>query len=861
MINSRPQRLSRTSIRSDSPARARVPPYNVRMSDSLFSRSSEGVARIALPVPLDSLFDYAVPAEIDADVQPGCRVLVSFSGRPMTGVVIARDCVAENPKRTLSEIERIIDFEPALSSELLEILRESAADVLCPVGIALATALPSGSTPRFRTVLELTERGRAALRSGAIRGAARTPLLQLEAQPRSENALAAGPNGAARIRDWLADGLIARRKREQAPVARAATHSVVAVKPGIDVEDSCRTTLARAPKQANLLRLIEEMSAGPEATENAGVPLESLKRVQPRAVSLVRNLRDRGLVVSEKHETERDVLGAPVNRDSDLPLTPDQEQALAPVVSSIHDARSEIFLLHGVTGSGKTEIYLRAVREVLARGRQALILVPEITLTHQIVRRLRARFGDALAVLHSGLSPSERLDQWKKLRQGDTPIAVGARSALFAPLEKLGLIVIDEEHDAAYKNEEGFRYHARTLATMRAERANCPLVLGSATPAIETRYQAEKGDIHRLVLPRRIEGRPLPRVEFVDLVRERERAPRGRKVILTRPLRRALIDTVEEGGQAILFLNRRGFATQIFCFDCGHAERCKNCDVALVYHSSSQQLRCHYCDYNKPPPEACAGCGAPDTALLGIGTERLEEEVRSLLPNARLARLDRDTAQRRGYTKSVLDGLQKREIDILLGTQMVAKGHDFPGVRLVGVILADLGLHLPDFRAAERTFQLLTQVAGRAGRASEPGRVLVQTFVPDHYAIRLSGRHDYEGFYEEEIRQRAALAYPPFSRLAQVMVAAPDEAAAREVANSIASCVREAFADEDSAPEILGPAPAPIPRLRGKYRFQLLIKTVDPQTHMDAGRVIAANATRVPRTVQVSLDVNPVNML
>ncbi|MFP8874759.1 MAG: primosomal protein N', partial [Myxococcota bacterium] len=460
-----------------------------------------------------------------------------------------------------------------------------------------------------------------------------------------------------------------------------------------------------------------------------------------------------------------------------------------------------------------------------------------------------------------GLSPSERLDQWKRLRLGDTPIAVGARSALFAPLEKLGLIVIDEEHDSAYKNDEGFRYHARTLAMLRARRANCPLILGSATPAIETRHQAEEGEIRRLVLPRRIQGRPLPRVEFVDLVRERERAPRGRKVILTRPLRRALIDTVEEGGQAILFLNRRGFATQIFCFDCGHAERCKNCDVALVYHATTQELRCHYCDYNKPPPEACEGCGAPDTALLGVGTERLEEEVRTLLPNARLARLDRDTAQRRGYTKSVLDGLQSREVDILLGTQMVAKGHDFPGVRLVGVILADLGLHLPDFRAAERTFQLLTQVAGRAGRASEPGRVLVQTFVPDHYAISAAGRHDYDGFYEAEIRQRAALCYPPFSHLTQVMVAAPDEAAGRDVANSIAARVREGFVNDDSAPEVLGPAPAPIPRLRGKYRFQLLLKTVDPQTHLDAARLIAENTTRVPRTVQVSLDVNPVNML
>ena len=814
-----------------------------------------------MPVPIDSLFDYSIPEEMDRDVQQGCRVLVSFSGRPMTGVVVARDCVAEDPGRTLSKIERIIDFEPALSADLLEILTTAAADVLCPVGIAMAAALPSGSTPRFRNVLGLTERGRAALRSGAVPADARVLLERLDAEPLPENALGTDPETLGRIREWLSDGLIVKGKREHAPVARAAMQSVVALKAGMDVQQICETTLARAPKQAELLRQIEHLCAGPEANAAGEIPLDALKQIDPRSSALVRNLRDRSLVITRRQEVERNVLGAPVDREDDLPLTEDQQQALSPIEKSLHSDQSEIFLLHGVTGSGKTEIYLRAVRETLSQGRQALVLVPEITLTHQIVHRLRARFGDALAVLHSGLSQSERLDQWKKLRQGDTPIAVGARSALFAPLEKLGLIVIDEEHDSAYKNDEGFRYHARTFATLRAQKAHCPLILGSATPAIETRHRVEVGEIHRLVLPRRIAGRPLPNVELVDMVRERERAPRGRKLILTRPLRRALTDTLEQGGQTILFLNRRGFSTQILCFDCGHAERCKNCDVALVYHASTQQLRCHYCDYHKPPPDSCEGCGAPDTALLGVGTERLEEEVRTLLPTARLARLDRDTAQRRGHTESVLSGLTHNEIDILIGTQMVAKGHDFPGVRLVGVIMADLGLHMPDFRAAERTFQLLTQVAGRAGRASQPGRVLVQTFVPDHYAIRSASRHDYDGFYEEEIAHRAALGYPPFSRLTQVMVSAPDETAGREAADALAGCVREGFRDMESAPEILGPAPAPIPRLRGKYRFQLIIKAMDTKTHLDAAQLIAENATRIARPVQVSLDVNPVNML
>ena len=359
------------------------------------------------------------------------------------------------------------------------------------------------------------------------------------------------------------------------------------------------------------------------------------------------------------------------------------------------------------------------------------MLVPEITLTHQILARLRGRFGDVLAVLHSGLSPGERLEQWQRLRDGATPIAVGARSALFAPLEKLGVIVIDEEHDSAYKNEEGFRYHARELAGRRAAAAACPLVLGSATPSLESRFAADRGTLRRLVLARRIGDRPLPAVEIVDLVRERELAPRGRRIVLSARARaRACARRSPPAGRASCCLNRRGFSTQVLCFACGAAERCQHCDIALVYHATPQRLRCHYCDFSIAPPERCSQCGAPDTALLGTGTERLEEELRMRLPDARIARLDRDTAAQRGYSERVLRELRERRLDVLLGTQMVAKGHDFPGVQLVGVVLADVGLHLPDFRAAERTFQLLTQVAGRAGRDRAPGRVIVQTYAP-----------------------------------------------------------------------------------------------------------------------------------
>jgi primosomal protein N' (replication factor Y) len=537
-------------------------------------------------------------------------------------------------------------------------------------------------------------------------------------------------------------------------------------------------------------------------------------------------------------------------------LTPHQAAALEPIVAAVQERRFESFLLHGVTGSGKTEVYLRAVSAALRAGRQALVLVPEITLTHQIVARLRGRFGDAVAVLHSSLRPRERLEQWRRLHSGSTPIAVGTRSALFAPLEKLGLIVIDEEHDDAYKNEEGFRYHARRLAARLSAAAHCPLVLGSATPSLETRFAADRDRIRRLVLPDRVEARPMPAVSIVDLARARQLAARGERVILSRELRRAMADTLAEGGQTILFLNRRGFSTQILCFDCGFAERCPHCDIALVYHAPEQRLRCHYCDHAKVLPEICSQCGAPDSALLGLGTQRVEEEARIHFPDARIVRLDRDTARRRGFVEEVLSGVRRGQIDVLVGTQIVAKGHDYPGVRLVGVVMADIGLHLPDFRATERTFQLLTQVAGRAGRDSAPGRVIVQTFVPDHYAIRPVVDHDFEGFYRQELGHRRDLGYPPFGRLVRALISATEEAQTRAAADQLAHALEPA-----SGFEVLGPAPAPLARLRGRHRFQLLVKGADEASMRRAAEILVAATRRLPHGVQAIVDTNPVNML
>ena len=815
------------------------------MTAPLFEPREHDVARVALPVPIDRLFDYAVPAALSAGARPGCRVRVRLRRRRLVGVIVERAAASDFPGR-LEPLGQLIDPEPVISPALLGVLREAAAESLCPIGIALATALPAGSAPRSRSGFQITPRGREALAAAALPDPARGVLARLARGPAPAAALRRGMGGdLARVLDDLArDGLVAACEIEQAPRARAATERVARLATGAL---EAAAVLGRAPVQAALLDRIARAGS---------VAVHELQREQRGAAAGLRALAARGLVELAQRPAPRNVLGERGPAEPPPALTPEQSDAVKQIADAIRAQSAQGFLLHGVTGSGKTEVYLHAIGEALARGRQALVLVPEITLTHQILARLRGRFGDGLAVLHSGLSPGERLEQWQRLRAGATPIAVGARSALFAPLEQLGVIVVDEEHDGAYKNEEGFRYHARELAARRAAAAGCPLVLGSATPSLESRFAADRGGLRRLVLARRIGDRPLPAVAIVDLARERELSPRGRRVVLSGALERALRETLAGGGQSILLLNRRGFSTQVFCFACGAAERCQHCDIALVYHATQQRLRCHYCDFQIPPPERCSQCGAPDTSLLGTGTERLEEELRARLPEARIARLDRDTAQQRGYSERVLRELRARRLDVLIGTQMVAKGHDFPGVQLVGVVLADVGLHLPDFRAAERTFQLLTQVAGRAGRDRAPGRVIVQTYAPAHPAIRPVRDHDYEAFYADELGQRAALGYPPFGRLVQAMVSGADAPAALAGAQALALA-----AAVPDGPEVLGPAPAPISRLRGKHRFQLLLKGADPERLRQAALRLVEAAGKLPAGVEASVDAFPVNML
>jgi len=542
-------------------------------------------------------------------------------------------------------------------------------------------------------------------------------------------------------------------------------------------------------------------------------------------------------------------------------LNADQRRVLDEIRRAVDGGSFQSCLLHGVTGSGKTEIYLRLIAHVMKENGGVLYLVPEIGLTGQLISRLRERFpSEPLAILHSGLTTAKRREAWLSLLRGGVRLAVGARSAVFAPVGNLRLIIVDEEHDESYKQDERMRYNARDLALVRGRMTGATVVLGSATPSVQTYYHALLGRHRLLVMPRRVEERPLPKVDIVDL-----RLERGEKdeesLILSRYLRTAMRETLNRGKQVLLLLNRRGFHTLRLCRECGGVVRCRNCSVSLIYHAAEGVLRCHYCDYSVRAEAVCPACGGGPIVSYGFGTERLAEAVSRFFPGSRVARMDRDTTKGRGSHEMILGALGRGEIDILVGTQMVSKGHDYPGVVLVGIVSADTALHLPDFRAAERTFQLLTQASGRGGRGEDPGRVIIQTFNPGHYALQWAKNHDYAGFFRQEIDLRRQLGYPPFSRLVQFLVSGPGEEKTVEAALLLAAEGKRLMGTLGLREnvEIVGPAEAPIARLRGRYRRHLLLKGRDSRDiHLLAAEM---GRLRLPRAVELRVDIDPMNFL
>jgi len=600
----------------------------------------------------------------------------------------------------------------------------------------------------------------------------------------------------------------------------------------------------RAPKQARLLRLLIEQTEPLTRTE--------LARLAHSTPSVIDSLRKKGLVRFASQQMDS-VWFEDVQPTSPHQLTQQQKNALKPILDRIDSGGFEVFLLQGVTGSGKTEIYLQAIDKVVSRGGQAIVLVPEISLTPQTVRRFRQRFR-RVAVLHSSLTEGHRREQWMAMSSHRADVVVGARSAIFAPAPNLGLIVVDEEHENTFKQDETPRYHARDVAVRRAHLQNVPVILGTATPSLESYYHAITGDYARLILSERVEKRPLPPVDIVDM--SLETGPHQRRAILSRRLKRLMDEALSRDEQVILFLNRRGFSTYIFCPRCGFVLRCQKCDISLTYHRRLNKAICHYCSYEADPPESCPECLFPGIRAFGLGTERVEEEVANLFPDFTVARMDSDVTQGRGSHHRILSDFMSRKIHILLGTQMIAKGLDFPNVTLVGVIVADTALNLPDYRATERTFQLLSQVAGRTGRGPKGGRVIVQTFRPKHYAVLAAAAHNYEEFAQKELEFRRDLNYPPFSQVVRLVVEGPEEKRVSERAHRIALKLRE------SAPtaQILGPAPAPISRVRGKHRWQIIAKS--PSEQITAGMLAATESLlSLSGKLQVAVDVDPLALL
>jgi primosomal protein N' (replication factor Y) len=819
------------------------------------SSATAAIARIAVipPIPGHELLSYSVPASLAGRLHEGMRVLVPLGPRQVTGIVLGFG--GQRPSMKLREVLDVLDESPLLSRELLALCRFAASYYLASLGEVLATAVLAGLRAQSHRVVRRLAPAREREPKGLTRTEAEILRRLAVDRPVRATTLARAVRSSSfyeALRSLAADGWIA--IDEVPPRAAANVRYEKVWKVAREVTPEERTALER-PAKAQWALLQRLANAGAEGLRASELGL-------PGAAPPLRALLERGLVRFERAESYRSVVARPKRLDGPLAANPAQQQAIEAIADSAARRCFEPFLLRGVTGSGKTEVYLQVAARVLADGRGVLILVPEIALTHDLVQRVCARFGASVALLHSALSDSERFDEWRRLARREARVAIGVRSAVFAPLPDLGLVIVDEEHDGAYKQEEGLRYNARDLAIVRARDSSCPAVLGSATPSIESHHNARTGRYRLLELHERVERRPLPLVELIDLKTER---PEGDPPVLAPRLRDAIVANFAAGGQTLLFINRRGYAHYLQCTLCGSVMGCPNCSVTLTFHLRARRVRCHHCDHSLPAPDLCPECASPHLRDFGVGTEQVESVLRALLPTARIARLDRDTTGRKGALGQMLGDWGAGRVDVLVGTQMVTKGHDVPGVTLVGVVASDQTLNFPDFRAAERTFQILTQVAGRAGRGDQPGRVLVQTYRPTHYAVRFAVNHDFSGFAEQELRYREALGYPPYSKLANLRFDGIDASHVETLARATAERLRAANVRLPRARQatILGPAPAPLERLRGRYRWQILVKGKDAKTLQSLIRPVLEAADRRGRSSEVRLcvDVDPYGML
>jgi primosomal protein N' (replication factor Y) len=804
------------------------------------------IVEVAVGLPVSKTFHYRIPEKMRGSLQIGMRVLVPFKGRKVTGFAI--DLLDHPPKEVeekLREVEDLLDEVPLISPQMVRFCRWISNYYLYPLGEVIKTGLPPGLHLKSELILSLTQDGAECLTKGGLEPIQVKVFSEIKRHGKVTLKkiikIFSGEVLRSQLFFWKRKGLIHIEAEVREKEVKPKFQKVIHYKGG-------EPTKPLSKKQAELLQRIKERG------EVFYSELNKMFKSPSKAIQL---LESSGLVATSNREVIRDLSARPELKAYPKPeLTSHQEAVLNEILRGIHSERFSPFLIHGVTGSGKTEIYLRAIEEVLHQGREAIILVPEISLTPQLLSRFKDRFGENLSLLHSGLGRGERYDQWRRTWKGEVKIALGARSAIFAPFRNLGIIVVDEEHEPSYKQEEKLKYHARDLAVVRAKQDEVTLLLGSATPSLESFHNAERGKFHLLSLPERIEGKPLPRVEVVDMKREGG--------LLSEKVKAALQKNIENKRQSLLFLNRRGFANFILCPDCGLTFKCPNCSVTLTYHLRDRSLQCHYCDYRIPAPGDCPQCMGHRLRGVGIGTERLEQEINLIFPEARVSRMDRDTTSRRRAHQQILKGLESGSIDILVGTQMIVKGHDFPNITFVGVVSADTSLHFPDFRSSERTFQLLTQVAGRAGRGEAFGEVVIQTYNPDHYSILKAKDHDFVGFYQEESQFRKALDYPPFSRLVNFRLIGNSEKRIKAVAEEMGKIGKSLLKTRyRKGIEILGPSAAPFAKMKGKFRWQMLVKGKSSQLLHQFAQELAfllEDQTK-GKGVNLDIDVDPVFIL
>ncbi len=794
---------------------------------------------VALNIPTDKLFTYEVPENLRDEAQIGKRVFVPFGRRKRTGFIIAIDVPCNLP--TIKSVMEIIDAEALFTNADLDFYQWIANYFIYPLGKTLAELIPTGSEKKdflWITPLELPK-------NISVSPAQEKLLTLLQQYPQgislaSLTEKSGLKNISAIVQNIHMSGLLRIEEKNKKQLA-VRNERIVSLE---HKKNACTKLTGRQELVVKYLQ------------KHGSTAIGTLIKTANTSAAIVNNLHHKGIIKFTAKELIRRVSLKPTINHSEEQITLNYEQNKA-LQEISQDLGKNIFrpiLLHGVTGSGKTEVYLNAIEKVLSAGGSAIYLVPEIALTPQLISRIAYRFDEQnIAVLHSGIAEAIRYDQWRQIKRGKINLVIGTRSALFAPLPNLQLIIVDEEHDASYKQDERLCYHARDLAVLKAKFSKATVILGSATPGLRSYFNAQTNKYRYLELKTRVNNKPLPKVEIIDMKLQKENL--GKAPILSPSLISAIEETLSRKEQVLLFLNKRGFDTFIVCADCGHNFRCPNCAVSLKNHLAENIIKCHYCDYSQKSLSLCPSCKGSRVLNYGVGTQKLEREIEVLFPTARRQRMDSDTTSRKGSQEQILTALGKKEIDILIGTQMITKGHDFPFITLVGVISADTSLNIPDFRASERTFQMLTQVAGRGGRGDAPGRVIIQTFNPEHYSLKHAQNHDYKSFYAEEIQFRQALQYPPFGRIINVRLSSANRETLIERAVLIGKHARKLAARMGKAAEIIGPAESPLAKIRGSFRYQMLIKGQDINILHQIAQELLHNHT--DSSVKVTVDVDP----